>query len=375
MVETKTLSTAERVDWLRLIRSENVGPVTFRQLIERFTTPTNALDALPELAKRGGGKRAIRICTKSDAVAEMEKLDRAGGQMIAICEPQYPAALANIPDAPPVLSVFGQVHLLEQRMIAIVGARNGSANGVRFTETLARELGQSDLMIASGLARGIDAAAHRGALNSGTVGVMAGGVDIIYPRENDSLYGQILESGALISEQPFGTRPQARHFPTRNRIVSGIALGTVVIEATLRSGSLITARLAGEQGRDIMAVPGTPMDPRARGTNKLIREGAVLVESADDVLEAMIPILRRPMTEHDPSPYHSPEPVAEISEIDMDEAREQIINALGQAPSTMDDIVRTSGVSSQFSAMVFLELELAGRLDRHPGGQVSLAFI
>jgi DNA processing protein len=251
----------------------------------------------------------------------------------------------------------------------------GSANGVRFTETLARELGQSDLMIASGLARGIDAAAHRGALNSGTVGVMAGGVDIIYPRENDSLYGQILESGALISEQPFGTRPQARHFPTRNRIVSGIALGTVVIEATLRSGSLITARLAGEQGRDVMAVPGTPMDPRARGTNKLIREGAVLVESADDVLEAMIPILRRPMTEHDPSPYHSPEPAVEISETDMDEAREQIINALGPAPSTMDDIVRTSGVSSQFSAMVFLELELAGRLDRHPGGQVSLAFI
>ncbi|MFM2130131.1 MAG: hypothetical protein RL477_1677, partial [Pseudomonadota bacterium] len=261
MAETRPLNDGERLDRLRLIRSEHVGPVTFRQLLARFGSAGAALEALPDLARRGGLRRIIKVCPRTAAEREIGELDRAGGRLIALGEADYPAPLAAVADAPAVLSVLGHPHLLARPTVAVVGARNASANGIRFAEKLARDLGRADFVVASGLARGLDAAAHRGALAGGTVAVMAGGVVVIYPRENERLYRDIAAQGALISEQPWGQQPTARHFPHRNRVVSGLALAVVVVEATLRSGSLITARLAGEQGREVLAVPGSPMDP------------------------------------------------------------------------------------------------------------------
>lgn len=364
----------EKLDWLRLIRSENVGPITFRQLIDRFGTAGAALDALPELARRGGLRRAIKICAQSAAEREMAAVDGLGGRMIAQCEPGYPAPLGALTDAPPLISVLGHAHLLERPCIAVVGARNGSANGIRFTERLATELAAAGFVVASGLARGIDAAAHRGALEGGTVAVMAGGVDVVYPKENTALYEAIGARGALISEMRLGLSPQARHFPNRNRIVSGLAGAVIVIEATLRSGSLITARLAGEQGRDVLAVPGHPLDPRARGTNKLIREGAVLIEGADDVLEALggtsAPQMRAPET-----PQLGPPPPSQAFDEDtVAKARNEVAGLLGPTPVGQDQVLRSSRLSPALVALILLELELAGRLQRHPGGQVSLAF-
>lgn len=374
MDEARPLGSVEKLDWLRLIRSENVGPITFRQLVARFGDAGAALEAMPELARRGGLKRTIRVCAKSTAEKEIAALEGLGGQLIASCEPDYPAALAQLDDAPPVLSTLGHAHLLERPAVAVVGARNGSANGIRFTETLARDVAQAGFVIASGLARGIDAAAHRGALEDGTVAVMAGGVDVIYPKENAALYGEIVDRGAVISEMRLGLQPQARHFPNRNRIVSGLARAVIVVEATLRSGSLITARLAGEQGREVLAVPGNPLDPRARGTNKLIREGAQLIEGADDVLEALAGTAGR-LSQRPQSPEFAPEPQPEAFDEDaVKSARVAVTALLGPDPVAVDQILRTSGIAPALLALVLLELELAGRLERSPGGQVSLAF-
>jgi DNA processing protein len=385
------INAAERLDRLRLIRSENVGPVTFRQLMRRFANAGAALDALPDLARRGGSKRPIRLCSPGKAERELAALSDAGGRLIALGEADYPAPLAVLGDAPPVLSVLGDPRLLTQRIIAMVGARNGSANGMRFAEKLARDLGAVGLVIASGLARGLDTAAHRGSLKTGTIAVVAGGVDVIYPRENEGLYHDIIARGAVISEQPWGMQPTARHFPHRNRIVSGLALGTVVVEATLRSGSLITARLAGEQGREVLAVPGNPLDPRSQGTNGLIRDGATLIQNADDLLEALAAQLRAPIAaprplgtpDRDPGPdpdqgtvrdadqtAAQQDPVAGLP----DAAHKKILSLLGAAPVGMDEILRQSGFQAHELALALTELELAGRLIRHPGGQVSLAF-
>ncbi|MCZ6608666.1 MAG: DNA-processing protein DprA [Alphaproteobacteria bacterium] len=375
MNESRPLGDGERLDWLRLIRSENVGPITFRQLMTRFGSAHDALEALPDLARRGGSSIRIGVCPKSAAEKEMAALAKIGGRLIASDEPEYPQALAALADAPPLLSVVGHPHLLGKPMIAMVGARNGSANGIRFTETLARDLSEAGFVVASGLARGIDAAAHWGAIDGGTVAVMAGGIDIVYPTENQPLYREIAERGVLISELRLGVRPQARHFPNRNRIVSGLAVAVVVIEATLRSGSLITARLAGEQGRDVMAVPGNPLDPRARGANKLIREGAALIEGADDVLEALAGTgAGHPAAEPGPPPLTAGPAAQELDEEALSAAREEITALLGAASTPVDEILRRSGVPPAHVTMILLELELAGRLQRHPGGQVSLAF-
>ena len=375
MNESRPLGDGERLDWLRLIRSENVGPITFRQLMTRFDSAHDALEALPDLARRGGSSIRIGVCPKSAAEKEMAALAKIGGRLIASDEPEYPPALAALADAPPLISVVGHPHLLGKPMIAMVGARNGSANGIRFTETLARDLSEAGFVVASGLARGIDAAAHRGAIDGGTVAVMAGGIDIVYPTENQPLYREIAERGVLISELRLGVRPQARHFPNRNRIVSGLAVAVVVIEATLRSGSLITARLAGEQGRDVMAVPGNPLDPRARGANKLIREGAALIEGADDVLEALAGTgAGHPAAEPGPPPLTAGPAAQELDEEALSTAREEITALLGAASTPVDEILRRSGVPPAHVTMILLELELAGRLQRHPGGQVSLAF-
>ncbi len=374
MDQARPLTDADRLDWLRLIRSERVGPIGFRQLLARFGGARAALDALPDLAARGGARGRLRVFPRADAEREAEALAALGGRLIGLHDPEYPAPLAAVPDAPPLLAARGAVHLLEQPLVAVVGARNASANGIRFAETLARDLGAAGLVVVSGMARGLDAAAHRGALATGTVAVLAGGVDVVYPRENAALYDDIVRAGCVLAEQPLGLQPTARHFPFRNRIVSGLARGVVVVEATLRSGSLITARLAGEQGREVMAVPGNPLDPRARGTNSLIREGATLVQDADDVLEALAGSGGAPVAEPSPTRYLNSAPSVSAPDAVPDAARERVLALLGAAPVPLDDILRLSGLAPQDLALIVLELELAGRVQRHPGGQLSLAF-
>ena len=366
----RTLPDDERVAWLRLIRSTNVGPGTFFRLLERFGTATRALDALPDLARRGGRAGTIRIATAAAASRELEEAQRIGATPVAWGEPAYPPLLAHIHDPPPVVYARGRLDLLGKKTIGVVGARNASVNGRRFAKKLAADLGAGGLMVASGLARGIDAAAHEGALPTGTAAVLGGGIDVVYPAENKNLYDRIAETGVLLSEVAPGTQPQARHFPRRNRIISGMARGVVVVEASPRSGSLITARMALEQGREVFAVPGAAMDPRARGTNHLIREGATLTESAEDVF-AVLADARAP---------ENPKIIVDNQCIINDSmnvettisARDEIIAALGPTPTTVDELLRVCQFSQAVVSTVLLELELAGRLERHPGSKVSL---
>lgn len=368
----RVLGRAERLDWLRLIRTENVGPITFRHLLQRFGSAAAALAALPDLSRRGGRLAGLAIASKAQAEAEMEVLERAGARLVALGEPDYPVGLATIEDAPPLLSVRGNAVLLTGRIVAIVGARNASANGVRLARQLALDLGAAGLIVASGLARGIDTGAHHGALAAGTIAVMAGGVDVVYPSENAALYEQIVAQGAAISELPPGVSPQARHFPRRNRLISGLALGVVVVEASPRSGSLITARYALEQGREVFAVPGSPLDPRARGTNHLIRQGATLTESAADIVPVITAqISRRPFAEPAGLPLTPPEPTS-ASETEIARARDQVAEKLGPTPTPVDEIIRQCQLSPAAVQTCLLELELAGRLVRHPGNQVAL---
>lgn len=366
----RPLSAAERTDWLRLIRCENVGPITFFRLIDRFGSAGAALSALPDLARRGGA-REIKIASRDVAEDEIARTESIGGRIVAWGEPDYPPLLARIEDPPPALAVVGDPSFLGKRAIAVVGARNASIAGKRFAAGLARDLGRAGLLVVSGMARGIDAAAHEGALPTGTVAVLGGGVDVVYPRENAALYDSIRERGALISEVAAGTEPQASHFPRRNRIIAGMCRGVVVVEASPKSGSLITARLAVEQGREVFAVPGAAMDPRARGTNGLIRQGAVLTESAEDVLATLSGTLSDPLA--DPA-RDTPElgPEAPPSPEALEAARPQILAGLGVSALEVDEIIRNCQFSPAIVATLLLELELAGRLERHPGNRVSL---
>ncbi|MDP6787418.1 MAG: DNA-processing protein DprA [Rhodospirillales bacterium] len=368
---TRTLSAAERLDWLRLIRSENVGPITFYRLIERFGTAARALEALPDLARRGGRRKPMTVCPPAVAEREMEAQEAIGAVLVARVEPAYPPNMFHIEDAPPLIGVLGQGHLLARPIVAVVGARNASLNGRRFAERLAADLGKGVFVVVSGLARGIDASAHAGALETGTVAVVAGGIDVIYPKENERLYGEIAERGAIISEIEPGTSPQARHFPRRNRLISGMALGVVVVEASLRSGSLITARLALEQGREVFAVPGSPLDPRARGTNDLLRQGATMCESAEDIIRTLDDTLRMPLSERKtPGVVGVRADSPSLGEIDS--ARAAILEYLSPTPVMVDEIIRNGHFSPAVVSMVLLELELAGRLERQPGNQVAL---
>lgn len=368
---TRSIPVAEKVDWLRLIRSENVGPVTFFRLIEHFGSATAALDALPHLARRGGRAKAITVCPRAAAEAEFERVAAIGARLIAWGEPEYPPLLTHVEDAPPLLLALGHVHLLTKAAVAVVGARNASVAGCRFAGEIAADLGRGGLMVVSGMARGIDAAAHAGALDTGTAAVLGGGIDVVYPRENAALYESIRERGVLVSETEPGTAPQPRHFPRRNRIISGIARGVVVIEATLRSGSLITARLAADQGREVFAIPGSPMDPRSRGANNLLRQGAVLTESADDVLQVLRQSAQTPLMDRK-GPEFQGKGTATADEREVDTARAGIAVALGPVPVTVDEIVRNCQFSPAAAMAALLELELAGRLERHPGNRVSL---
>ncbi len=372
----RQLSADERLDWLRLIRSENVGPIIFQQLLARYETAGAALTALPELARRGG-RRQIKLCPVEAAAAELEAAAAIGALPLASCETAYPARLAALPDPPPLIYVRGDIDRLAQPAVAVVGARNASASAIRYTQGLARELGKTGLSVVSGLARGIDTAAHGGSLDSGTLAVLAGGADIVYPPENQDLYEAISERGAVISEMPPGTRPQARHFPRRNRLISGLALGVVVIEAAEKSGSLITARFALEQGREVFAVPGSPLDPRCRGSNRLIKQGAVLVQSAEDVIEVIGPMVQQPALWEAPAQAKkgAPEPHQPCVAADAgsESERRRVIDLLSSTPIGVDDLIRLSELTPASVITILLELELAGRLDRHAGNQVSIS--
>lgn len=363
------LSEKERRNWLRLARTQNVGPVTFAALIARFGSAARALDEIPGLARRGGAA-SLKIPTVSDADREFESLAKLEGQFIASCEPTFPSGLAALDPPPPILAVRGRIELLSREYVAIVGARNASALGRKFAASLAAELGRSGFAIASGMARGIDSAAHEASLAYGTCGVLAGGVDIVYPPENSGLYERLCVDGVVVSEMPMGESPQARHFPRRNRIISGLSRGVVIVEATEGSGSLITANYALEQGREVFAVPGSPLDPRARGTNRLIREGAALTESADDVLSVL-----RSMVGHS---FREPDGVrfdARLANEDheTERLRDRLLELLSPSPIDVDELIRQVDATPSATLTALLELELAGRARRQPGNRASLA--
>lgn len=361
------LTEADRIDRLRLIRSDNVGPRTFNSLLRHFGDARTALERLPDLARRGGAARAGRICSEEDARGELAAGKKFGVALVAPGEAAYPPRLATLDDAPPLLAVRGSPEVLMRPMIAIVGSRNASGAGLKFAGQLARDLGDAGFVVISGLARGVDQAAHRATVKTGTVAVLAGGHDRIYPPEHEDLLATLLDHGGAISEMPLGHVPRARDFPRRNRLISGAALGVVVVEAAHRSGSLITARMAAEQGREVFAVPGSPLDPRAAGTNDLIKQGATLTTEAADVINAVAPIMERPIM------FGAGEPGSEPLDFDAGAGeRKGIVDLLGPSPISLDDLIRMSGASPAIVRTVLLELELAGRLERHGGGLVSL---
>lgn len=363
----RSLTEAQRRDWLRLIRSDNVGPRTFRSLINHFGSAQAALQALPGLARRGGARAPVRVCPEQVADREIAAVNALGARLVALGEADYPARLDMIDDPPPLVAVRGRLVALAAPAVAIVGARNASAAGLKMAARLARDLGAADFVVVSGLARGIDAAAHRASLATGTIGVLAGGLQHIYPAEHADLADAIADRGALITEMPIDWAPRAQDFPRRNRLIAGLSLGVVVVEAARRSGSLITARLALEQGRDVFAVPGSPLDPRAEGTNDLLKQGAGLVTEAADVIAALQPIMARPA---EPPPIEEPE--TPPHDEPGDDERGRILALLGPTPVSLDDLVRLSQTSPTIVRVVLLELELAGRLERHGGALVSL---
>jgi DNA processing protein len=388
------LSTEQKLDWLQLIRCDNVGPRTFRSLLNRYGGAAQALAALPELIRKSKG-RPITLASRENALREWELAEKSGARFIALGEADYPAGLCAIDASPPLIAVRGRAEVFQKSMVAIVGSRNSSAAGLAMTERFARGIAAGGYAIVSGLARGVDACAHRASLATGTVGVMAGGLDKPYPPEHARLIEQIVESGAVVSELPFGYEPRGRDFPRRNRIVSGLSLATVVVEAARRSGSLITARFAQEQGREVFAAPGSPLDPRAEGNNDLLRDGAHFCTAAQDVLDLLAPLAARGAMRydllfepeanlfHDPlwDELDSPEvfapPIEIIHEdeqgaLPLEPPRQRVEALLGPAPLGMDDLARASACSIGEIRLILQELEIEGRIERHGGDRVSL---
>ncbi|MBN9256116.1 MULTISPECIES: DNA-processing protein DprA [unclassified Mesorhizobium] len=366
------LSDRQRLSWLRLLRTPNVGPASFRDLINRFGSAEVALEMLPELMISGGANRIVRVPAMAEAEAEMEAARRAGARFVGIGEADYPPLLKSMDNPPPLLAIKGEGAVFRLPAVAIVGARNASLAGIKMARMLAADLGRDGYAVVSGLARGIDTSAHKGSLATGTIGVLAGGLDRPYPPENADLCDEIADhGGAIVSEMPFGWQPRAQDFPRRNRLVAGMALGLVVVEAALRSGSLISARLAGEMGRLVFAVPGSPLDPRAAGCNGLLKDGATLVTEAADIFSALAPLagIRAPRAAapvQPPDLFASPPP-------DENE-RAEVLETLGPTPIAVDEIIRHTGLGAAQISMVLLELDLAGRIERHAGGNVSLVF-
>jgi len=355
-----TLTDAERFARLRLARTDQIGPVTFRQLLERFGSAGQALEALPDLTRRGG-THGHAIPPVDDIAAEMEAGERIGARLIVLGDADYPDMLAAVDPPPPLLWALGDASLMARPCIAVVGARIASAGGQRIARGLSQQLGEAGHVVVSGLARGIDAAAHAGALPTGTVAVLGGGVDDVYPPDNADLYAQIVDRGCVVSESRIGARAQAKDFPRRNRIISGLSRGVIVIEAELKSGSLITARLAGEQGRDVFAVPGSPLDPRSRGPNELLRQGAILCEGLEDVERAFNTL--RTLREPSPlNPFDGAPDDVEAAVID------QVAALLSPTPTPRDELARALGLPIGTVAAALLELNLMGRAELLPGG-------
>jgi DNA processing protein len=392
--ESLRLSDAQRFDWLRLWRSENIGPRTFRALINRYGGARGVLEALPRLMPRG---RTIKIAKVEDIAREFEAAARLGAIFVAPGEINYPVRLSRIEAPPPLIAVRGHLPALQRPAVAIVGSRNASAAGLAFAEQLTRGLAAAGFIIVSGLARGIDQRAHRTSCAHGSLAVLAGGLDKIYPAEHASLLESLLEHGAAISEMPFGWEARGRDFPRRNRLISGLADGVVIVEAAQRSGSLITARFAGEQGREVFAVPGSPLDPRAEGTNRLIRDGATLCTSAEDVIESLSRQISgsradwadnvgatttdEPLWDELDLPEVSQAPRHETAANLAPEASElaggqtpqaRLVTLLGPAPVSIDELARSANLSTQETRAILLELELSGRLVRSGGDLVSL---
>lgn len=373
-----SLSEDDRLHWLRLARTERVGPITFHRLIRRYHTPQKALEALPHLSANpraaGGGRKAPLVPPPmSDIEREYTHLKKRGGDIVCAVEANYPIPLSAVEDAPPVLSYIGDIALFNRPTVALVGARNASLNARRFAETLARDLGTADWAVASGLARGIDTSAHIGSLDTGTIAVVAGGIDIIYPPENAKLYAAIAERGLIVAESKLGQEPFAQSFPRRNRIISGLSQGVVVVEASLRSGSLITARMAAEQGRDIFAVPGHPLDPRAEGTNSLIRDGAILVRHADDVVQDLGKFSGnglRDVARIDFEPETDIDIDIDIPANDIADISDALLDQLSATPVHVDDLIRACGNHAGHVSGALLTLELAGHVQRLPGNRV-----
>ena len=360
-------SYEELIDWIRLARSEGVGTKTFRQLLQKFGSANEAIARMPEFA----GKR-ITVIAPSVAEKEFATATKAGLAYLTWNDPAYPEALKAIEDAPPILVCKGDVNILTRPMIAMVGARNATINGKKFAKMLAADLTKAGFVVISGMARGIDGAAHEGALLNGqTVAVLAGGTDVVYPPEHKDLHARIAGNGVVLSEMPPGTEPQAALFPRRNRIISGASVGVVVVEATPKSGSLITARYAADQGRDVFAVPGSPLDPRAQGPNSLIRDGAVLVQSVNDIIDH-IPVKRVNNDNFSSSKNPATQPIEKSKQNNTSEIRSIIEAALGSTLAAVDELIRQREVSPAVVAMVLTELELAGRLERLPGNRVAL---
>lgn len=381
VLPARELPVAEKLAWLRLLRSAHIGPVTFYNLLHKYGSASRAIEILPEVAQRTARGRTFSIAPLSAAEREYEAIEQAGAVLLAACEAAYPLALAVLEDAPPLLTVAGDAAMLNRTAVGIVGSRNASLNGRRFAEILARDLGRAEMTVISGLARGIDTAAHIGALETGTVAVVAGGVDIIYPPENKKLYDEIRTRGAVVAESPFGQQPFAQSFPRRNRIISGLSAGIVVVEASRKSGSLITARMAAEQGRDVYAVPGHPLDPRAEGPNHLIREGATLIRDAADVMETLhdfsgvmragAPVAVRPAPASSPAAAATLFPdLDDLAPVNDEATQSRLADQIGFAPVEIDVLIRAGTLPAGQVQALLLDMEMTGEIQRLPGNRV-----
>lgn len=370
----KNLSDAQRISWIRLARTANIGKITFFNLLKIFGNVDDVLKNVEEYSLKGGLRTPIKIAEENIAIKELENCRKIGAKIITFIEPQYPILLREIADPPPIITVLGNIDLLNQDIMSIVGPRNASINGCKFAKMIAEGLGKEGLVIASGMARGIDSAAHIGALETGTIAVIAGGIDYIYPPENKDLYHQIAKNGVIISEIPFGVLPKGGNFPQRNRIISGLAFGVVIVEATLKSGTLITARLALEQNRDIFAVPGSPFDPRHQGTNRLIKQGAKLIENVSDILEDInhlrVKNERLEFREKELSEF-SGFTILEPSDNEIDRVRELILKKINFEECLVDDIISELQISARIAAIALVQLELADKIE-YKNGKVAL---
>jgi DNA processing protein len=367
-----TITDEERLNWLRLFRSEHIGPRTFYSILELYGTATQAIEAMPHLSRRIKARKNIALCSREAAEKEMSSYASFGARVLAACEPDYPPMLRMVEDAPPVITLLGNIKMLKNKeCVAIVGARNASTLACQFAYKTAAELGDRGYIVVSGLARGIDTAAHKGSIKTGTVAVIAGGINHIYPPENIELFQRIAAEGVVIAEQPMGTVAKARNFPQRNRIIAGLSRGTCVVEAAFGSGSLITAKIALEQSREVFAVPGSPLDPRCHGTNNLIKEGAILTQSAKDIIRGLPQLREEHLFEKQESAFIAPAKTLPSDE-ELDRIRPEIIARLSPSPVGVDELMAQTGFTPNQVLTILLELELAGSVERHPGNRVSL---